>query len=89
MLSAPLPGRAPCSLHGARCGPAGHRAYDWLVANPQLVQSRQHKLTHDSTSRRRHIAGVVGQAKSHPLCSVERDARKQFQMTFKQLGIKR
>ena len=31
----PFPGRAPCLLHGAHCGPAGHRAYDWLVANPQ------------------------------------------------------
>jgi len=59
-------GRAPCSLHGARCGPAGHRAYDWLVANPQLVQSRRRKLNIDSASRRRQAAGAGGQAKSHP-----------------------
>jgi hypothetical protein len=34
------------------------------------------------------VRDANGQAKSHPLCSVGRDARKQFHMTFKQLGIK-
>jgi P27 family predicted phage terminase small subunit len=34
------------------------------------------------------IAGRDGQAKSHPLLSAEREARKQFMLTFKQLGIK-
>lgn len=32
--------------------------------------------------------GRDDQAKAHPLCNVERDARKAFQATFKALGIK-
>jgi P27 family predicted phage terminase small subunit len=31
--------------------------------------------------------GRDGQPRSHPLCSVERDARAAFQRTFRQLGI--
>ena|SRR5262249_14445430 len=32
--------------------------------------------------------GRDDQTKAHPLCNVERDARKAFQATFKALGIK-
>jgi P27 family predicted phage terminase small subunit len=34
------------------------------------------------------VTGRDGQAKSHPLCAVERDASATFQRTFKALGIK-
>jgi P27 family predicted phage terminase small subunit len=34
------------------------------------------------------IIGRDGQPKAHPLCTVERDARRAFQQTFRSLGIK-
>ena len=34
------------------------------------------------------VTGRDGQSKAHPLCTVERDARKAFQQTFRYLGIK-
>jgi P27 family predicted phage terminase small subunit len=34
------------------------------------------------------VTGRDGQTKAHPLCNVERDARRAFAQTFKQLGIK-
>ena len=34
------------------------------------------------------VTGRDGQSKAHPLCVVERDARKAFQQTFRYLGIK-
>jgi P27 family predicted phage terminase small subunit len=34
------------------------------------------------------VVGRDGQSKAHPLCTVERDARRAFQQTFRQLGIK-
>jgi hypothetical protein len=34
------------------------------------------------------VLGRDGQSKAHPLCTVERDARRAFQQTFRQLGIK-
>jgi phage terminase small subunit len=34
------------------------------------------------------VTGRDGQTKAHPLINAERDARKQFHQTFKQLGIK-
>ncbi len=34
------------------------------------------------------VVGRDGQSKSHPLCSVERDASAAFARTFRQLGIK-
>lgn len=33
------------------------------------------------------VTGRDGQSKAHPLCTVERDARKAFQQTFRYLGI--
>lgn len=34
------------------------------------------------------VSGRDGQTKAHPLLTVERDARKAFQQTFRYLGIK-
>jgi P27 family predicted phage terminase small subunit len=34
------------------------------------------------------IVGRDGQSKAHPLLTVERDARKAFQQTFRYLGVK-
>ncbi len=34
------------------------------------------------------VTGRDGQAKSHPLCTVERDSAAAFQRTFRSLGIK-
>jgi P27 family predicted phage terminase small subunit len=34
------------------------------------------------------VTGRDGQSKAHPLINAERDARRAFQQTFKQLGIK-
>jgi P27 family predicted phage terminase small subunit len=34
------------------------------------------------------VTGRDGQAKSHPLCNVERDSSAAFQKTFRTLGIK-
>jgi P27 family predicted phage terminase small subunit len=34
------------------------------------------------------VTGRDGQAKSHPLCTVERDSAAAFQRTFRTLGIK-
>jgi P27 family predicted phage terminase small subunit len=34
------------------------------------------------------VVGRDGQSKAHPLFTVERDARKAFQQTFRYLGIK-
>jgi P27 family predicted phage terminase small subunit len=34
------------------------------------------------------VTGRDGQTKAHPLINAERDARRAFQQTFKQLGIK-
>ena len=34
------------------------------------------------------VTGRDGQAKSHPLCTVERDSAAAFQRTFRALGIK-
>jgi len=34
------------------------------------------------------VIGRDGQPKAHPLCTVEHDARRAFQMTSRSLGIK-
>ena len=55
----------------------------WLEAH---MRARQARETIDDEGMT--IIGRDGQPKAHPLCTVERDARRAFQQTFRSLGIK-
>jgi phage terminase small subunit len=50
------------------------------------MRARQARETIDDEGMT--IIGRDGQPKAHPLCTVERDARRAFQQTFRSLGIK-
>src|SRR5262249_23708100 len=49
------------------------------------MRARQARETIDDEGMT--IIGRDGQPKAHPLCTVERDARRAFQQTFRSLGI--
>jgi hypothetical protein len=62
-------------------------SYDVLIS--ALAMHRRARLAAETIEREGLLVpGRDGQPKSHPLCVIERDARRAFQQVFKVLGIK-